>query len=379
MLLQTGDHRAMNLPNADEVKVKHNRILAFLDAEGYDAMILERRDNFAWYTGGSSNRVVITSEIGFGLLLIMRKQTFLVAQVMDGPRIMEEELSGIPVEPAFLRWYEKSREDKAAELAKGLRVIADVPAPGAEYNLAAIQALHYPLSESEICKYRRLGALTDEVLAQVSREIEPGMSEIDVEAMLLYEYGKRDMAADVILVGADERIGKFRHPKPSRQRIRRFVLIHPAVRKEGLHANVTRMVHFGERIPEDTLQRYEAACKVEAAAVCRCVPGTRFCDILEEQKCAYQACGYSEEWRNHFQGGITGYLLVNPTLCMNQQAKVEMNQAFDWFITITGVKVEELIITTPQGPDVISMSGRWPAKDYEANGKKIPLPQILLR
>lgn len=342
-------------------------------------MILERQDDFAWYTGGSSNQVVIGTEIGFGLLLITRKQTFLVAQVMDGPRIMEEELSGISIEPVFVRWYEKSRRDKAAELAKGMRVIADVPVPGADYQLGAIQALHYPLTGSEICKCRRLGVLTDEVLAKVSWEIKPGMSELDVEALLLYEYRKHDMSAAVILVGADDRICKFRHPTPSHRKIQRFVLIHSAVRKDGLHANVTRMVHFGAQIPHDTLDRYEAACKVEAAAICHCVPGTRFCDILEQQKQAYQGYGYPEEWRNHFQGGITGYLLVDSTQCLDQQAKVVANQAFDWFVTITGVKVEELTLTTSQGPEVVSMSGLWPAKEYEANGRRILLAQILLR
>ena len=369
----------MNIPNPEDVREKHQRIVTFLDQNGYGAMALGRQDNFAWYTGGGNNRVVITSEIGFGLLLITRKQTFLVAQVMDGCRLLEEELCGIPIDPVFLRWYEKSREDKAAELAKSMKVIADVPVPGADYKLGPIQALHYPLTESENCKYRKLGTLTDEVLTKVSRDIKPGISELDVEAMLLYEYTKSDATADVVLVGADERISQFRHATPSRRKIQRFVLIHPAVRKDGLHANVTRMVHFGDRVPEDTLRRYEAACKVEAAAVSLCMPGSRFCDILEEQKRVYRECGYPEEWRNHFQGGITGYVLADPTLCLNPRARVELNQAFDWFSTITGVKVEELSITTAQGPEVISMKGLWPAKEYEANERVIPLPQILLR
>lgn len=369
----------MNRPNLEDVQEKHRRILEFLEAKGYDAMILERQDNFAWYTGGGCNRVVSTSDAGVGLLLITPKRTYLVAQVMDGPRIMEEELSGMDIEPVFVRWYEKSREEKAAELVKGMRVISDVPVPAAEWNLGAIYSLHYPLTECEIRKYRMLGALTDEILTKVSWEIRPGMSELDVEAMLLYEYGKQNMTADVVQVGADERIGQFRHPTPTDRKIRRFVLIHPAVQKDGLHANVTRMVYFGDRVPEDTLRRYEAACRVEAAAVSMCVAGNHFCDILEEQKRIYQECGYEEEWRNHFQGGITGYLLADPTLCLNQQAKVSVNQAFDWFITITGVKVEELSITIAQGPEVISMSGLWPAKEYEVNGRKIPLPQILLR
>lgn len=369
----------MSRPNLEDVKEKQRRILEFLHAKGYDAMILGRQDNFAWYTGGSSNRVVITSEVGFGLLLITRKRTYLVAQVMDGPRLMEEELSGMDVEPVFVRWYEKSREEQAAGLAKGMRVISDVPMRGAQYDLGAIYSLHYPLTENEIHKCRKLGALTDEVLTQVAWQIRPGMSELDVEALFLYEYARQDVTADVLLIGADERVAQFRHPNPSGQKIRRLVLLHPAVRKDGLHANVTRMVYFGDQVPEETQRRYEAACRVEAAAVSMCVAGNRFCDILQEQKRLYRECGYAEEWRNHFQGGITGYLLADPTLCLNEQAKVGVNQAFDWFITITGVKVEELSITTAHGPEVVSMSGLWPAKEYESRGRGIPLPQILLR
>ena len=208
--------------------------------------------------------------------------------------------------------------------------------------------------------------------------ISPGMREREVERMFIAEYAGEGMSCDVLLIGSDERIAKYRHPSPADKTIDRLVLLHPAVRKWGLHANVTRMVYFGDRIPSDLAQRYDAACRIEAAAVSLCVPGRTFAEILEVQKGVYRETGFPEEWRNHYQGGITGYILADPTLCMDPEAAVQPDQAFDWFVTITGAKVEELAISGPK-PEILSACGAWPRQRYEHAGVELLLPQILGR
>jgi len=189
-------------------------------------MILGRRDNFAWLTGGGDNSVVRCSEQGFSLLVVTPGSVYHVAQVMDGPRILDEELGGMDVEPVFLRWYEHSREQRAA--------------------------------------------------------------------------------------------------------------------------------------------------------VSMSVPGRAFGDILEVQKEIYRETGFAEEWRNHYQGGITGYILADPTLCVDPDAVVSPGQVFDWFVTITGAKVEELSISGAR-PEVLSARGAWPTKTYTWGDTALQLPQILGR
>lgn len=369
----------MNIPDVSEVNEKHRRVLAFFDRSGYEAMVIGRQDNFAWYTCGGNNRVINTSENGYTLLVITKTAAYVVSQIMDGPRIFDEELQGLNLQPAFLKWYEQSREEKAAELIKGLRAVSDIPIDGATCAPSDIYNLHYPLTGKEIEKCRWVGAKSDEILRKVADEIIPGMTEHEIEAMLLYEYGKLNMQVDVLLVGSDDRITKYRHPNPSDKKVERLVLLHPAARKWGLHANVTRMVYFGDKLPDDIAHRYDAVCRIQAAAISMCSPGTTFQSILEAEKQVYKETGYEDEWRNHFQGGITGYLLGNAGLCKDPQALVSVNQAFDWFITITGVKAEELSILTKDGPEVPSAAGHWPVSVYEYIGRKLNLPDILVK
>jgi Xaa-Pro dipeptidase len=355
------------------------RVRGYLAQIGSGALILARRENFSWFTGGGDSTVVRSAENGFALLVITMDTVHLVAQTMDGPRILEEEMGGLAVEPSFLRWHDESREQRAWRLVRGLKTVSDIPLEGITAAPREISRLHYPMTAGEMDRCRWIGARTEAIIVDVASEIRPGMTEREVEAKFLCAYAREGMTCDVLLIGSDERIGRYRHPSATEKKIERFVLLHPAVRWKGLHANVTRMVWFGDRLPEEISRKYEAASRIEAAAIALSTPGRTFASILETQKTLYRELGFDEEWHNHYQGGITGYQLADPTLCMDPDAKVSPNQPFDWFITITGVKVEELSLTAGGGPEVPSVSGRWPVRAFEHAGCVLELPMILMR
>lgn len=357
-----------------DIQKKISRLREFMVSAGYDAAVIGRADNFSWLTCGGSNRVVRNWESGFGILAITQQNIFLVSQIMDGPRIRDEELHGLEVEPVFLLWTEKSREEKTAELLKEKRILSDIPIPGASLRPDLFHNLHYPLTEKEMGRLRLLGKQSEEVLRKVADRVRPGTREDEIANHLALE----GIECEVILVGSDERIAKYRHPNPTDKKVKQSLLLHPAIRKWGLHANVTRHVCFGTP-STDLARRYAAACKVHAAALGQCIPGTKFCDILEAEKAAYRMQGFAEEWKNHYQGGITGYLLSNAALCDSPANLVKESMAFDWFITITGAKSEELSLLGDEGVEVASLTGCWPRTFYESNGKKFPLPDILVR
>lgn len=369
----------MNKPDIAEVREKRIRVTDYLVRNDYDAFIIGRQDNFAWFTCGGNNRVLTTSETGFTILVVTKDACYAVSQVMDGPRVFDEELEGLDIQPVFLKWYEESREKKAMDLVPGLRVLSDIPLPGAAYLPGEIYNLHYPLTAKEIDKCRWIGKETERIIRKVADEIKPGMTEHEAEAMFLYEYGLINATPEVLLVGSDERIPKYRHPNPSDKKMGRFVLLHPGLRKWGLHANVTRLVYFGDRVPDDIAEKYETASMLEAWAISMCRTGERFGRILEVRKQLLAEKGYGDEWKLHYPGGITGYLLCDPTVCATPGKTVEINQVYDWFVTITGVKVEELSANTEKGREVLSVAGFWPVKRYECNGQAFDLPEILLR
>jgi Xaa-Pro aminopeptidase len=282
------------------------------------------------------------------------------------------------VEYVPLHWYEPSREARAGEMVRGQKVVSDVPVEGAVWDPTVVQSLHYPMTDSEVEKLRRLGKISEGVIRDVAERIEPGMQEIEIAGKLLAEYARLGIRCEVLLVGSDERISRYRHPNPSAKRVDRYALLAPAVSKWGLHADVSRMLHFGP-VPEEIAKKYDAACIIEAASISLCRPGRKFAEILDVQKRLYKSTGYPEEWRYHYQGGVTGYVLTDPTLSQDPEAEVSSHQAYDWFITITGVKVEELSLNTGEHREVCSAAGRWPVKSYTYEDQSLDLPQILVR
>ncbi len=366
----------MNTPVFQEVAIKEKRLLDFLDLHDYDAAVIGRAENFAWITGGGENRVVLNSEIGFSYLVITREKKTVVSLIADGEKVLIEELEGLGYSLDVLKWYEKSKESRVLELVEGLHVISDIPLPSVDFKPSSFYPLYYPLTENEVQKYRLLGKLTEQILYDATYKIKPGMTEYQVQGMLAGMYGEQNIDISVMLIGSDYRIGAYRHCLPSNKEIEKLLLISPAVKKWGLHANVARMICFGE-IPEDTKRRYEAVKEIEAESISLSTPGRLFSEILAVQKKMYHEFGFGDEWQNHFQGGVTGYMVSDPTLCMDKQNKLIGNQSYDWFITITGAKGEELTLNVDGTIEVPTVNGVWPTKTYKRNNILINLPDII--
>lgn len=282
-----------------EVKEKEQRLFKFLEVRNLDGIVIGRQDNFAWITGGGESRVLWNSEMGFSYLYITYEKKLCISLVADGSRAMDDILTPLGYEYEPLRWFEKSKEQKLTELIKGKRVISDFLLEGAKFDLKDIYKLHYPLTNNEILKCRWLGRRTEEILSKTVLVLEPGMTEVEIQGILMGEYGKYDIAPSVMLIGSDERALKYRHPVPSNKRVEKYILMSPAVRKWGLHANVARSVHFGE-IPETLINKHEACNNIAAHCLSMCQEGTYFKDILATQKELYKKLGYENEWQNHF-------------------------------------------------------------------------------
>ncbi|OFW63081.1 MAG: hypothetical protein A2Z35_05070 [Actinobacteria bacterium RBG_19FT_COMBO_36_27] len=148
--------------------------------------------------------------------------------------------------------------------------------------------------------------------------------------MLLCEYAKNNITAAVILIGSDDRINKYRHPIPTDKKINKIVMIAPAIRKWGIHVPMARMIYFGKKIPGEIRGKYEAACQIEANIFKNCIPNNKFSDIFEMQKFLYNNLGFTNEWKKHFQGGLTGYFINDPTKYNDKDAFIKKNQTFNW-------------------------------------------------
>jgi Xaa-Pro aminopeptidase len=157
----------------------------------------------------------------------------------------------------------------------------------------------------------------------------------------------------VVLVAADTRISRFRHPIPRGERIRERAMVVVCAERGGLYANLTRMVDFVP--PDDELRRRRDACdtilrrlRSEATR-----PRRTLAEVFEDCTRFYAEAGYPHEWRLHHQGGLTGYATREVVATPHTALPIQSNQAFAWNPSITGTKSEETFILTEAGPQII--------------------------
>lgn len=361
-----------------EFDTKLQRVFDFIDNSSYDAVVIGTQSNFSWISCGGSSRVLNTSDIAAAYLVISKDDRYVVAYTMDGPRNIEEELDGMGFEPVFIQWIDGALETKVKQLLGNKKALSDIPVEGAISNMQEFYALHYPLTKWEIDRTREIHQDAEKILGKIVADIKPGILETDVETIINCEFIKAGYFPVVVLVGSDERISKFRHLTAKPKKIDKYLLIILAMRKYGLNAVITRSVYFGENIPTDIAKKYEAASIIAANCISHSIPGTKFASILEMQKELYKELGFEEEWKNHFQGGITGYVPNDSSLCMDPDAEMVEGQTYNWFITITGVNTEDVYLSQKSEGEILTVTGAWPLKAYETrNGKVIELPQIM--
>ncbi len=367
----------MHTPNLQEFAQKEDRVRAFMEQNGWDALVIGTQANFSWFSCGGESRVLITGEGADALMVITPQSKTLIAYNMDGQRNLDEEVPGLGFDLIMTHWHEKSREEIALDLVKGKRVLADIPLEGATTSFQEFYNLHYPLTEWEIERYRELGRESETIIRSVADQAEPGMTERAIERLLMVEFAKKGYISTVVLVGSDGRLPLYRHPIPSDKKIEKDLMLILCGRKYGLHVPITRSVHFGSAPDAETARRFEAASLIAANCIAHTQAGVKFSEILAMQKALYRQLGFENEWQLHFQGGITGYLPNDSSLCLDPSAVIRENQSVNWFITITGVNTEDTFISGKN--EIVTHSGAWPTTAYAVEGKEILLPKILCK
>lgn len=363
-------------PNPKDFQLKIDRIRTYLEENRYSGMLLCRRDNFSWLTSGGDSAIIETTEYGFCILVVTEKKTYLVAQTMDARWLMDLMLEGCPVEPVILRWDGPGREEKALELA-GPNPAADRELPGCAYRFKDILKLHYPLLPREIAMYREWGKIYEKTLAKIVSQVTPDMTELAVKELAVAEFAKEEAYAAIFLVGSGEGLEKYRHPVPWDSPLGKVVLIHPGMRRYGQHYLVTRMFCFGE-VPEKLRRDYDFLNLLQAHTLSMCRPGVRLGDIIESRRQLVFEMGYEKEWGLHYPGGITEYHVATPQWGLDNEPILE-TMCLDWYLTVTGAKVEELAMIQKDGPELLSVNGFWPVKEYTYNGQTFCLPDLLVK
>jgi antitoxin VapB len=215
-------------------------------------------------------------------------------------------------------------------------------------------------------------------VATVANAIKPGMTEHQIAGALAEEMFGVGVIPTVLLIAADDRAFKYRHPIPTEAKLDRHVMLVACGRRWGLIVSLTRMVHFGD-LPADLRRKHDAVARVDATFIAHTRPGAQVRDIFQRAVECYQETGFGDEWQLHHQGGATGYAGRDYKATAASTQTVQRNQAFAWNPSIAGTKSEDTVIALEAGTEIISQSPGWPMIEVEVAGRRWPRADILLR
>lgn len=367
------------MTRAEEMRAKVERLQHWMERNEAEAVLFSRLENFAWLTAGGDAHVGLATEQAVASLLVTREgEVHLLANNIEAPRLLVEEMEELEVTPHIFPWHQERLLEEVRAIVGPGTVASDTPYPDCLMAKDSLQPLRFSLLKPEVERYRALGRDCGEVVAEVARRLEPGQTELHIAAQMAQGLLERNITPTVLLVAVDERTERFRHPIPTPKRLRQRAMLVAGGRRHGLIISLTRMVHFGPP-PEALRRKHEAVAEVDATLIAHTRPGAVVGEILQRGIEAYERAGFSEEWRYHHQGGPTGYAPREYRATLGERRVVAPWQAFAWNPTIAGTKSEDTILATPQGPEVLSASPNWPSLSLSIGGMLIPRPDILVR
>jgi len=360
-----------------ELNAKHDKLIEFLRAHKLSGVLIKRNENVAWLTGGAVElRVLTPGETGVASLLVTAEgKRYYFTTENEAPRLHDEEFGALDFEPVIFPWYADDTAGAAAKLAGG-HLGSDTS--GANLTTVNLYPLRAALSESEIARYRWLGAETAAATVESLYQVEPGLSEYDLEAITAANLLRRGILPSVYLFAVDDRIYKYKHAVARGKRLKQYGMLNLCSRKWGLAISITRFIHFGE-LPAELAARFKSSAQVNAALLDATRAGATSAELFRVAQATYAAEGFPGEERFHHQGGPTGYGEREWVATPNGTETVVNNQAFAWNPSIRGGKVEDTVILRDGRIEWLTATPELPVIKASANGKEYPGTGVLVK
>jgi antitoxin VapB len=339
-----------------EVTEKLGRLKALLKERDLDAIILKKGANVAWAIGGRAH-VPTTLELACMDLVISQDGIEVITNKIEAERLIAEELSGIE-RVTVINWF----EGRDAQLPQGERVGIDSPDP-LRVNLSTeIETLRRDLNQDEVARLRQISIDSSIALGEAMRHAKKGIIEVELAGSIARECWERDLEPVVLLVAGEERLSKFRHPLPTTAPLGSRFMGVICARRKGLIASVTRIASF-TKIDNETQHWYERLLDVERTFINESKVGAKLSDVVRAGIAEYRNQGFdSEEWTRHHQGGPTGYLPRDFPAHERTEREITLHNALAWNPSGKGLKLEDTILTTHSGPEILTIDPEWPTQ-----------------
>lgn len=367
---------------APEAVRKLERVAALARDQDVKGIVLAAQHNFAWLTAGRSNRIDATRETGSGSLLVTADgRAFALASTIESPRMRDETVAGLPFDVLEFPWTDERADATlpfriAARVAGG-DLATDIVTPAARNVEAHLSRLRATLVDEEIPRYRQFGGDVGRSIGELLRDIEPGVTELEVAHRVAGRMLEIGASPNVLLVAADGRIARYRHPVPTATPWHRRLLVACCPERDGQVVALSRVIAAG-RVDDDLRRRTQATGNVFGALLEATVAGATGAQMFAAAAKAYAANGYPNEELLHHQGGVIAARSREWVAHPASDAVARPPQAFAWNPTVTGTKVEETVLLHEDNRlELITASPGWPSFEVTVRGQAIPVPEVL--
>jgi Xaa-Pro aminopeptidase len=295
-------------------------------------------------------------------VFVSRTTAAVVTDTIEERRLRDEE-APTQLEILAFPWADpEERETTLRQIAGGRAVASDRPAEDEVGLPAELVAAKRRLRPEEIDRYRALGRDTAAAMTETLRQSRPSATEQEMAGLAAAALWRRGIEPALVLVAGAARASRYRHPRPTNAPVGDRVSMVMCGRRSGLVANLTRHA-FLRRPTAREVADAAAVAAVEAAAWAASRPQATLAEVYGAIVRAYAANGHAGAERDHHQGGTTGYLSREVIATPRSGVRLHTPVALAWNPSLPGAKIEDTIILTDDGIEIITVDPAWPTID----------------
>ena len=361
--------------------VRFEIVKKYMDKRCIDAVLLDSPDSICWYFEGEvDSRIDQTRERGSFSILITGNKTIAICPEYDYERLKDEVLPpevdaiscgrGEEFDHAvkrFCRSFEKVSTDNRRICDEKFSLLDE------EFYLNMQE-----LNDREIMRLRIMGKLSESILCEFAPELQPGMTELEIEKVLRALLIESGLEVPVLCVGSDERVARYVYPVSTGKKVQKYIVMRAVVRKQGLRIAFTRYFHFGE-IPSEIEQNHERASGVFAKAAVAMMKARSMGEIYEEIQRAYSELKITPDFNGCPPGTSLGYSGEKFEMSQNSSLPVRSPAAYVLSPRVGGIFSEDTILVSDGGTaEFVTLSEDFPKIKVRLESFRVHRPWIMV-
>ena len=348
---------------------KIEAVRTILSEKGFDGVEIKSQANFSYLTRGRGF-IGLASTAACGSLFITLDRIFLVSENIEIMRLYKEQLDSNPsVEPIGFPWNEPKKRDLIVnEITEGLNLATEEELASEIFKLRSVMT---PYDREE---YQKLCYETAVLIEETCMNIQKGISDYELAGEISNKLWSNNIEPITTLIAFDQRALNYRHPVMAGAQLENYALVGICGRRNGLIVSISRDVLL--KNDDEMVLKHEKCAMVNAAFLSGLKAGNTLEKVFERGLMEYEKQGYPLEYKEHHQGGLTGFIPRELRANYGSTHMVRHNEAYAFNPTIQGSKCEDTVLVTEKGINVMTYTGNYAYVTCDIDGEKFVMPTV---